>query len=356
MPGALPILLGLTLLGYLSRRRGDGVGQDADQGGPPDEGPPPDDGGGGYYQGDQGSPSMADLVAAANGGDDATIQWFRQQGRNACGIVGPPCVMDDIGLWVMPEAAPMEAPTPGYETMTFRPTWIWSDEHGGWFNRERPWERWEGHGTPPGAPRPGAPGSPGVPWHEPSGPAHGGLGVHPGWPAPHGAPPAAHGGPVLGHGGGIQHHHAEALPGLAQHRDVACGLLAEREVLPDDHLDDVQTFDEQFVDVAVGSQLHEVRGEGHYQEDVDAHFLDQLGAARQRGQLCGMAAREDDFHGMGVERHQDRRHSARSAGLDGMVDELRVSAVHSVEHADRDDASAPVRGDLILTPPALHDR
>ena len=197
MPGALPILLGLTLLGYLSRRRGDGVGQDADQGGPPDEGPPPDDGGGGYYQGDQGSPSMADLVAAANGGDDATIQWFRQQGRNACGIVGPPCVMDDIGLWVMPEAAPMEAPTPGYETMTFRPTWIWSDEHGGWFNRERPWERWEGHGTPPGAPRPGAPGSPGVPWHEPSGPAHGGLGVHPGWPAPHGAPPAAHGGPVL---------------------------------------------------------------------------------------------------------------------------------------------------------------
>jgi DtxR family Mn-dependent transcriptional regulator len=37
-----------------------------------------------------------------------------------------------------------------------------------------------------------------------------------------------------------------------------------------------------------------------------------------------------------------------------MIDQLGVSAVHAVEHADRDDASAPVRGDFILTPPALH--
>jgi DtxR family Mn-dependent transcriptional regulator len=39
-----------------------------------------------------------------------------------------------------------------------------------------------------------------------------------------------------------------------------------------------------------------------------------------------------------------------------VVDQLGVSTVHPVEHADGDDASAPVRGDLILTPPALHDR
>jgi hypothetical protein len=33
-----------------------------------------------------------------------------------------------------------------------------------------------------------------------------------------------------------------------------------------------------------------------------------------------------------------------------------MSTVYAIEHADSDDASAPVRGDLILTPPALHDR
>jgi hypothetical protein len=29
--------------------------------------------------------------------------------------------------------------------------------------------------------------------------------------------------------------------------------------------------------------------------------------------------------------------------------------VDTVEHTDRDDTSAPVRGDLVLAPPALHD-
>ena len=138
--------------------------------------------------------------------------------------------------------------------------------------------------------------------------------------------------------------------------DVARGLLAEREVLPDHHLDDVQVFDEQFVDVALRGELHEVGGERHHQEDVDAQFLDELGAPGQRGQLRRMAAGEHDLHRMRVERHQHRRHAAGPAGLDGVIDQLGMSAMHTVEHADGHDTSAPVRGDLVRPPPALHSR
>ena len=95
------------------------------------------------------------------------------------------------------------------------------------------------------------------------------------------------------------------------------------------------------MDVALGCQLHEVGGERHDQENVDAQFLDELGAAGQRGQLRWMAAREDDFHGMRVERHQYRRHSAGPARLDRVIDQLGVSAVHPVEHADRHERICP---------------
>ena len=47
-------------------------------------------------------------------------------------------------------------------------------------------------------------------------------------------------------------------------------------------------------------------------------------------------------------------HAAGPARLDRVVDQLGMSAVHPVEHADRDDASTPVCGDLVLPPPALH--
>ncbi len=44
------------------------------------------------------------------------------------------------------------------------------------------------------------------------------------------------------------------------------------------------------------------------------------------------------------------------ARLHGVADQFGVPAVHAVEHADGDDTSAPVGGDFVLTPPALHDR
>ena len=102
-------------------------------------------------------------------------------------------------------------------------------------------------------------------------------------------------------------------PALRSMVDVAGRLLAEGEVLADHDLDDVQPLDQQFVDVALGRQLHEVGGERHDQEDVDAHFLDQLGAPGQRGQLRRMAAGEDDFHRVRVEGHQHRRDAAGPA-------------------------------------------
>ena len=152
------------------------------------------------------------------------------------------------------------------------------------------------------------------------------------------------------------HRKAEALPCLAQRVDVARCLLAEGEVLPHHHFDDVEAFDEQLMDVAVRGELHEVGGERHHQEHVDTQFLDELGAAGQRGQLRRMAAGEHDFHRVRVERHQHGRHAAGPAGLDGVTDQLLVPAMHTVEHADRNDASTPVRRDVVLSPPALHSR
>ena len=148
---------------------------------------------------------------------------------------------------------------------------------------------------------------------------------------------------------------AEAFACLAQHADVAARLLAEREVLTDHDLHDVQALDQQFVDVPLGRELHEVRGERHDEEDVDTHFLNEFGPPGQGGQLSGVAAGKDHFHRMWVECHQHRRHAARSTRLHRVVDQFGVPAVDTVEHTDGDDTSAPVRGDLILAPPALHN-
>ena len=90
---------------------------------------------------------------------------------------------------------------------------------------------------------------------------------------------------MLGHQRHALDREAEPLAGFAQQVDVARRLLAEGEVLPHHHLDDVQSLDQQFMGVALGRQLHEIRGERHDQEHVDAHFLDELGAPGQRGQL-----------------------------------------------------------------------
>ena len=116
----------------------------------------------------------------------------------------------------------------------------------------------------------------------------------------------------------------------------------------------MQPLDQQFVDVAVRGELHEVGGERHHQEDVDTELLGKLGSSSQRGQLGGMAAREHHFHRVRIEGHQHRGNTAGPAGLDSSRDQFGVSAVDTVEDPDRQDAATPVRGDVVLPAPALH--
>ena len=148
----------------------------------------------------------------------------------------------------------------------------------------------------------------------------------------------------------------EPLAGAPQGLDVAGRLLTEGEVLPHHDLDHVQVFHQQLVDVALRRELHEIAGERHHQEDVDAQLLDELGAAGERGQLRRVAAGIDHFHRVRVEGHEDRRHVAGAAGLDRVRDQLGVAAVHAIEHPDGEHASAPIRGNLVLAAPPLHDR
>ncbi len=72
---------------------------------------------------------------------------------------------------------------------------------------------------------------------------------------------------------------------------------------------------------------------------------------------AGWLPGEHDLHRMRVEGHQHGRHTAGATGLDRVVDQFLVSAVHTVEHPDRDDTSPPPVGrDLVLSPPpALHE-
>jgi hypothetical protein len=149
---------------------------------------------------------------------------------------------------------------------------------------------------------------------------------------------------------------AEPFTGLAQQLHIAGRLLPEGEVVAHDDLDDVQPFDEQFVDVALRGELHEVRRERHDQKDVDAHLLDQLRTPGQRGQLRRVTTGKDDLHRVRIEGHQHGGHATGPARFHRAADQLLMPSVDTVEHADGDDTSAPVRRDLTLASPALHSR
>src|SRR5262245_33268552 len=57
---------------------------------------------------------------------------------------------------------------------------------------------------------------------------------------------------------------------------------------------------------------------------------------------------------MRIESHQDRRDLTRGSGLHRPADQLRVPAMNTVEHADRQNAPPPVRGYGVETSPPLH--
>ena len=159
---------------------------------------------------------------------------------------------------------------------------------------------------------------------------------------------------VLGDQGHPIHREAQPIAGPAEGVDGSGGLLAEGEVLPHHHFHHVQALDEQFMDVAVRGELHEVGRERDDQEDVHTEFLNQFRAPRQGGQLRGVTAREHDLHRVWIEGHQHRRHPAGPARLDSPGDDLGVATVHAVEHPDGQHAATPIRGDPALSAPAFH--
>ena len=161
---------------------------------------------------------------------------------------------------------------------------------------------------------------------------------------------------VVGHQVQALDAEAEAPPELGEHRDITRGPVAEGEVPPDDDLGGVQPVHEHLVGERGGLHALQLGGEREHAERVDPELGDQVGAAAQAGQPGRVAARADDLGRVRVERDQHRRQAAGAPALDRPIDQLLVSAVHAVEHADRHDAAAPTRRYGLQPPPALHRR
>ena len=81
-----------------------------------------------------------------------------------------------------------------------------------------------------------------------------------------------------------------------------------------------------------------------------------VGPAGQRRQLRGVTTRQDHFHRMRIERHQHGGDAAGPAGLHRVADQFCMSTMYAIEYPDGEHTSAPIRGDLVLPTPALHDR
>lgn len=141
---------------------------------------------------------------------------------------------------------------------------------------------------------------------------------------------------------------------LTEQVDIAGRLATEREVLADDDLCDMQTLDQDLVDVPLGRELHELRREGHDAEDVDSQLLGQLGPPRQRRQLRRVTTRAHDLRRMRIECHEDTGNSTLTSRADRAGNQLRVPTVHAVENADRQDTTPPVRRHIVQTSPSLH--
>ena len=69
-----------------------------------------------------------------------------------------------------------------------------------------------------------------------------------------------------------------------------------------------------------------------------------------------MGAGPDHLVRVRVEGDDHDRQAALGCGLRGTGDDALVTAVDAVEHADGDDAGAPVRGHLVRALPPLHVR
>jgi hypothetical protein len=148
----------------------------------------------------------------------------------------------------------------------------------------------------------------------------------------------------------------EPEPGaeVGEHRDVPCGPMAEGEVPPDHDRGRVQALDQHLVGELGGRHAGELDGERQHQERVDAQLGDEVGAPPQAGEPGRMAAGADHLGRVRVEGDQHGGQRAHPRLGDRRGDQLLVSAVHTVEHPDRDDAASPPGRNAVQPTPPLH--
>ena len=99
--------------------------------------------------------------------------------------------------------------------------------------------------------------------------------------------------------------------------------------------------------VSLSGQLHKIAGE-QVTGNTSTRFLPQFGPAGQGRQLCGMAAREHDFHRVGDRTSSGPPAPTGSAGFHRPMRSARRAAMNAVE-APAVRTPAPIRGISSLT-------
>jgi hypothetical protein len=107
----------------------------------------------------------------------------------------------------------------------------------------------------------------------------------------------------------------------------------------------VQALDKYLVDELIGRHPGQFGGERQHEENVGPELFDQLGPAAKGGELRWVATGTDYLRGVRVEGHQHAGNAQVSSSPHGLPDQLGVTAVHPVEHPDRDHAAAPTARD-----------
>ena len=130
---------------------------------------------------------------------------------------------------------------------------------------------------------------------------------------------------------------------LAQLRHRLCGaggVLAKGEVFAHDYLEGAEPPLQHFGDVVLGAVACQLLAEVDDQEVVHAKLRDLAGTLLNGEQGDGSTIGGENAHRVRVERHHHARHATLARPVHGGADEQLVPAVHAVEHADGDHATA----------------
>ena len=165
-----------------------------------------------------------------------------------------------------------------------------------------------------------------------------------------------------GHRDAVRHEQRHAfggevvlLPQLGEQRDVARGLVAEPEVVPDHHGGGVQPVGQHDPDELIRAQPGELQAEREHEHRVGPQPGQQLGLPARGGEERRVRAGPDDLVRVRVEGDHDQRQVPALRDLPGPLHDALVAPVHAVEHADRRDAPGPAGRHIVQAVPAVHD-